>query len=336
MDRKRRKVDSENRQFQPKWRDMYCFTLPDRTGAVPVCMICQETVALVKSENLKRHYNRKHQLFSEQYPVGSNLRKAEIERLCSSYTKSTQIIKRSVTEQEKCAEASLRVSWVLAKHMKPFTDANIVKECMLAAGDALFENKKDVLDTLHRIPLSASSNTRNIEVLAEENYTTLKRVLTSADCYSLAVDESCDITGIAQLILFVRYLDKSKNHFVEELLTILPLTGTTQGEDLYNAVIKYYEESGLDMKKLSSITTDGAPAMVGSKKGLVQRLIRDPKCNENLISYHCIIHQSVLCCKLNPNLEIVMQEVVKIVNFIRAKSSLSHRQFKSFLEECDA
>lgn len=73
--------------------------------------------------------------------------------------------------------------------------------------------------------------------------------------------------------------------------------------------------------------------MIGNKKGFVQRLINNPKCNNKIISYHCIIHQSVLCCKLNLNLEATMTQVIKIVNFIRAKSSLKHRQFKSFLDE---
>ncbi|CAH0731336.1 unnamed protein product, partial [Brenthis ino] len=84
---------------------------------------------------------------------------------------------RSMTEQEKCGEASLRISWTLAKHMKPFTDADIVKECMLAAGNVLFENRKDVVETIRRIPLSASTNSRNTHVLAEENHCDVKRQL---------------------------------------------------------------------------------------------------------------------------------------------------------------
>lgn len=67
------------------------------------------------------------------------------------------------------------------------------------------------------------------------------------------------------------------------------------------------------MKKLISVTTDGVPSMVGNKKGFVQRLISDPECNKMIISYHCIIHQSVLCCKLNSNLEATMAQVIKIL-----------------------
>jgi hypothetical protein len=30
MDRKRRKIENENRQFCPDWMDLYCFILPDQ------------------------------------------------------------------------------------------------------------------------------------------------------------------------------------------------------------------------------------------------------------------------------------------------------------------
>nr|AAO61946.1 gtf2ird2 [Aster yellows phytoplasma] len=49
MDNKKRKVDSENRQFLPEWTDQYLFILSNKSGAVPVGLICQQTVSIVKS-----------------------------------------------------------------------------------------------------------------------------------------------------------------------------------------------------------------------------------------------------------------------------------------------
>src|SRR4029434_1864373 len=54
---KKRKVDSEGRRFQEKWELQYFFT--DTRGNC-VCLICQETVALFKEFNVKRHYQTKH------------------------------------------------------------------------------------------------------------------------------------------------------------------------------------------------------------------------------------------------------------------------------------
>lgn len=37
-------------------------------------------------------------------------------------------MKGSTMEHETCLEASLCISWTLAKHMKPYSDADTVKE----------------------------------------------------------------------------------------------------------------------------------------------------------------------------------------------------------------
>ncbi|KAL4706751.1 hypothetical protein ACJJTC_014506 [Scirpophaga incertulas] len=86
------------------------------------------------------------------------------------------------------------------------------------------------------------------------------------------MDESCDIIDTAQLIIFVRYLDQTKETFVEEILALLPLLGKTRGEDINKAIMDFFDKDELDLKKLLSVTTDGAPAMVGSNKGLVHLL----------------------------------------------------------------
>ena len=55
---KKQKVDSENRKFKTEWTDKYAFVLP-LGSTKPMCLICNETVALVKSGNVKRHYETK-------------------------------------------------------------------------------------------------------------------------------------------------------------------------------------------------------------------------------------------------------------------------------------
>lgn len=54
---KKRKVDSESRRFQDKWKLEYFFT-EIRNNCV--CLICQETVAVFKEFNIRRHYQTKH------------------------------------------------------------------------------------------------------------------------------------------------------------------------------------------------------------------------------------------------------------------------------------
>jgi hypothetical protein len=48
-----------------------------------------------------------------------------------------------------------------------------------------------------------------------------------------------------------------------------PLNGTTAGEDIFETVNTVFERFGLKWSSLSGICTDGAPAMVGARKGLI-------------------------------------------------------------------
>nr|XP_023030284.1 EPM2A-interacting protein 1-like [Leptinotarsa decemlineata] len=142
MDPKKRKIDIENRSFLAEWIEQYCFTLPDRPQAIPVSLICNKTVAIVKSGDLKRHYETTHQQFLKNCPLGSQARKEKIQTYLSSYEKSTKLLVRCMSVQENTTEAALRVCWTLNKHQKPFSDSEIMKECMLAVVTSLFEEKK--------------------------------------------------------------------------------------------------------------------------------------------------------------------------------------------------
>ena len=65
-----KKVDSKNREFKTEWTDKYAFVLPVGS-TTPICLICNEMVALVKSGNVKRHYETKHAHFEQKYPQNS-------------------------------------------------------------------------------------------------------------------------------------------------------------------------------------------------------------------------------------------------------------------------
>lgn len=333
MDPKKRKVDSENRKFLPEWTEQYCFTLPDRPKAVPVCLLCNKTVAIVKSGNLKRHYETTHQQFHKKFPLGSEARKEKLQAYLASYKKSTVLLVRCMSEQEKSTEAALRVCWALNKHQKPFSDSEIVKECMLEVATALFADKKDVVAAIQGIPLSTRSNTRRTEILATDNKSSLLELLQKAPCYAIALDESCDIVDDEQMSIFVRFFDIESKTFREELLAILTFKGKTRGEDLFKTFDEFIKKSNISYDKMVSLSTDGAPAMIGKENGLVKR-IRDK--NAGLISYQCIIHQAALCGKLSATLQDVMDRLVKLINFMRSRSALQHRQFKEFLSECDS
>lgn len=149
--------------------------------------------------------------------------------------------------------------------------------------------------------------------------------------FSLYLDESTDQTDVSQLLIFVRY---TQEDFLtrEELLDIRPLHGTTKRKDVYSALKKSIEKNG-GLEKCSAIITDGAPAMVGDKSGLVGLLRQD---GMTCPAIHCIIHQSALRGKSIKQSE-VLKLIVKSINIMRGgNKALIHRKLKEFLDEMDA
>lgn len=126
---KERKVDTENRQFKREWTEQFCFAMVGLTK--PMCLICNEVVSVIKVCNLKRHYESKHKEFHSKFPPGSSLRQRKLSSMQLSYTQGSSMIRGGSSAQDKCTEASLRVSWILCKNMIPFTHAEVVKECTL-------------------------------------------------------------------------------------------------------------------------------------------------------------------------------------------------------------
>lgn len=241
---------------------------------------------------------------------------------------------RSCTAQERATAASLRVAWILAKKKRPFTDSETVKDCMLAVVDEVLIDAKvkaSVTSTIKDIPLSDTTNIRRVEILATDVFDTLLGDLKKVDFMSIAVDESTDKTDIAQLCMYVRFYDGKR--FREELLCLLPLKGHKIGEVVFGNISAFFEQNGLDMKRVCMLMTDGAPSMAGKISGLVARWSAiAPK----LTSLHCIVHQTVLCAKLSGQLKITMDNVMDTINFICSTSSLQHRLFLQLLSDMSA
>ena len=87
-------------------------------------------------------------------------------------------------------------------------------------------------------------------------------------------------------------------------------------------------------EKVVSITSDGAPSMVGTTSGFIQLFIKEVK--HQIIQFHCIIHQQALCAKdSSRKLDDILKDVTKMVNFIMARA-LNRRQFQVLLKEFDA
>ena len=149
--------------------------------------------------------------------------------------------------------------------------------------------------------------------------------------FSLALDESTDISNTSELLIIIRTVD---NNFTvqEELVKVYSLNEHTTGSNNYAALESVIHDYG-GYKKCSCVVTDGAKAMTGNKTGLVGLL---KKSGVNCTTLHCIIHQQALCRKMLQTSD-VMKTVVQIVNLIRGGNKAHrHRRFITFLEELNA
>lgn len=101
----------------------------------------------------------------------------------------------------------------------------------------------------------------------------------------------------------------------ENLLSSVPLTEKTRAEDIFNAFLAIVERFNLDLMKLVSVCTDGAPAMIGIHTGfaaLLKNHITKHFKTDLFISYHCIIHQENLCASALEKNSDVLKTVTKV------------------------
>ncbi|GFY01955.1 general transcription factor II-I repeat domain-containing protein 2A [Trichonephila clavipes] len=88
-----------------------------------------------------------------------------------------------------------------------------------------------------------------------------KKDINSTFFISLCLDEIIDITKPARLAVFARYC--VGNAIKEELIAITSLLTTTKCTDICTAVRNSLAEKDIDLKKIVSVTSDGASNMVG-------------------------------------------------------------------------
>ena len=145
-----------------------------------------------------------------------------LDKQAASFTKKSAL----ETTKESVTRAGFEISRIIACHMKPFTDGEYIKDCVLSAVDAVCpaERKK-----MAGLCLSAHTITCRTEHMTGNVCATLSQTCTSLEFFSIDLDESTDLKDTSQFVVFIRGVTASFT-VVEEFLQMVPLHGRTTGK----------------------------------------------------------------------------------------------------------
>lgn len=158
------------------------------------------------------------------------------------------MMRKASTTSAKALEASYVPSLLVAKAKKPFT---IAEELLLPAAAVLAETI-NTAEKLKTVPLSNDSVCRRVDKMGEDIVEQVVGKLSGS--FSLQLDESTDISGNAQLVGFVRYIDT--DDIYEHILFCKTLEGRTTGEDIFDTVNTLFSENNVSWNQ--SKETDSA------------------------------------------------------------------------------
>uniref|UniRef100_G3N7N2 DUF4371 domain-containing protein n=1 Tax=Gasterosteus aculeatus TaxID=69293 RepID=G3N7N2_GASAC len=135
-----------------------------------------------------------------------------------------------------------------------------LKKQQLKAAEIVCPEKRQAFAN---ISLTRNTVTDRIADLSADLDSQKKHKVKSFVAFSVAIDESTDITDVAQLAIFIRGVD--------EFLELVPMTDTTTANDIFSAVVEALDRVGVDWTRDVSVATDGAPSMIGRKTGVVTK-----------------------------------------------------------------
>ena len=145
--------------------------------------------------------------------------------------------------------------------------------------------------------------------------------LHNANFWGLLCDDVTDISVKEQFVCFAQFFDSECGVLHTDFLfvqNVLKDSDSANAETLFTLLTNKMAELNMEINKVSSLVSDGASVMLGSRTGLAARL---KEVNSTIISIHCICHKLALACV----------DTAKDVEYIGAVEDLL-RQLWKYLE----
>lgn len=167
-------------------------------------MVCLQQVSVLKEYNIRRHYETHH---SEKYDgLQGQLRRDKINELLAGLRKQQSTFIQSREVSEAAVKASYLIASEIALASKPYSDGDFVKRCMMKAAELVCPEKRQAFAN---ISLTRNTIAERISELSADLDSQLKQRVKSFIAFSVAIDESTDITDVAQLAIFIRGVDET-------------------------------------------------------------------------------------------------------------------------------
>nr|XP_047128377.1 SCAN domain-containing protein 3-like [Hydra vulgaris] len=305
----------------------YGFTyMLKETISYPQCVICYKVLGndSMKPSKLAIHLNKCH---PDLQTKDTDFFKRKFESLKRCKLDKTGIIYQT---QQNIVEASYKVSYIIAQNKKAHTLAEeVILPCTKEIVRLLFG--EEAAKKVDNISLSNTTVKRRLTDISSNIKENVINEIKESPYFSIQLDESTDVSSMAQLIVYCRYIHNNK--FKEEFLFSSCLETTTKAANIMEILKQFFNDNQLQWKYLFGITTDGAPAMMGCKSGLQTRV---KEIAPNVVGVHCFIHRQALATKTLPgSLKTVFNQLVKLVNYIKS-SALNTRLFTKFCSDLNA
>ena len=297
------------RKYSTEYLSLGFTSLGPEDNPLPVCVLCSEVLANealkpCKLETKHGQYSSKLQEFFENKLREYLSRRKAIESTCVTGS-----------ENAKAVEVSYRVAKLIAKTGKPHT---IGEDLILPAAKEMVGVMigEKAAKQLNLISLSDNTVKRRIDDMAEDVLKQLVSRIRASRFYALQIDESTDISSLANLLAFVRYEHDGEIH--EDVLFCKHLPSHTTAETIFETLNGFMVSNEIDWTKCVGLSTDGAQAMVGRLTGVVKR-VKDVA--PLVTAVHCSIHREALATKTMPAELKAVFEAVRTVHFNHKSST---------------
>ena len=138
-------------------------------------------------------------------------------------------LKKYLGRSEIITKAALKIAHIILSKQKPFSDGEMVKDCIMTAMSDLLDYHRDkslILREIDEMQLSRRTITRRAEILSKDIKRMTVKMLKISEAFSICLDDSTDRNDISQLVIFVKIVNNSGST-ISQPLGLIPLMTTT-------------------------------------------------------------------------------------------------------------